>query len=78
MVTACVILHNICLGVGGVVEEAVLEEDNQPPVEREGLESRSGAAWRTALANEVSSFEQAPIDHDYFAPVNTLNGKCCK
>ncbi|KAJ7983945.1 hypothetical protein DPEC_G00368690 [Dallia pectoralis] len=33
VVTACVILHNICVGVGDVLEEVVEEGNNQPPVE---------------------------------------------
>ncbi|CAM4571765.1 unnamed protein product [Leuciscus chuanchicus] len=70
VVTACVILHNICVGVGHVLEEVVEEEDNQPPVELDGGESRSGAAWRAALTNEVSALHEALLDHDYFCQVN--------
>lgn len=70
MVTACVILHNICVGVGDVLEEVVEEEDNQPPGELDGGESQSGAAWRAALTNEVSALHEAPLDHDYFCQVN--------
>uniref|UniRef100_A0A8C1UT45 DDE Tnp4 domain-containing protein n=1 Tax=Cyprinus carpio TaxID=7962 RepID=A0A8C1UT45_CYPCA len=66
VVTACVILHNICVGVGDVLEEVVEEEDNQPPGELDGGESQSGAAWRAALTNEVSALHEAPLDHDYF------------
>ncbi|KAF3832122.1 hypothetical protein F7725_025787 [Dissostichus mawsoni] len=38
VVTACVILHNICVGVGDdqPPEDAALEEENQPPVAHEG------------------------------------------
>ncbi|KAK7158515.1 hypothetical protein R3I94_004976 [Phoxinus phoxinus] len=69
VVTACVILHNICVGVGDVLEEVVEEEEeNQPPVELDGGESRSGAAWRAALTNEVSALHEAPLDHEYFCP----------
>ncbi|XP_060789313.1 putative nuclease HARBI1 [Neoarius graeffei] len=69
VVTACVILHNICLEVGDDLppEEAVQKEDDQPPAECEVGDSQNGAAWRTALANEVSSLQEAPLDHDYFA-----------
>ena len=76
MVTACCILHNICVGVGDgdELEEAVEDDDNQPPLERDGGESRSGAAWRAALTNEVSALHEAPLDHDYFSQVN--NYKC--
>lgn len=69
VVTACVILHNICVGVGDVLED-VVEEDNQPPGELDGGESRSGAAWRAALTNEVSALHEAPLDYDYFCQVN--------
>lgn len=69
VVTACVILHNICVGVWDVLEE-VVEEDNQPPGELDCGESRSGAAWRAALTNEVSVLHKAPLDHDYFCQVN--------
>lgn len=70
VVTACVILHNICFGVRDVLEEVVEEEDNQPPGELDGGESRSGAAWQAALTNEVSALHEAPLDHDYFCQVN--------
>ncbi|XP_018934436.2 putative nuclease HARBI1 [Cyprinus carpio] len=70
VVTACVILHNICVGVGDELEEVVEEEDNQPPGELDGGESQSGAAWRAALTNEVSALHEAPLDHDYFCQVN--------
>ncbi|KAJ8014716.1 hypothetical protein DPEC_G00018610 [Dallia pectoralis] len=66
VVTACVILHNICVGVGDVLEKVVEEANNQPPVELDGGESRSGAAWRATLTNEVSALHEAPLDHDYF------------
>ncbi|KAJ4943501.1 hypothetical protein JOQ06_006001, partial [Pogonophryne albipinna] len=38
VVTACVILHNICVGVGDDLpgEDATLEEDNQPPAAHGG------------------------------------------
>ncbi|KAJ8014622.1 hypothetical protein DPEC_G00017550 [Dallia pectoralis] len=66
VVTACVILHNICVGVGDVLKEVVEEDNNQPPVDLDGGESRSGAAWRATLTNEVSALHEAPLDHDYF------------
>ena len=49
VVTACAILHNICVRVGDdqPPEDAALEEDNQPPTAHQGGgESESGAAWR--------------------------------
>ncbi|XP_033988432.1 putative nuclease HARBI1 [Trematomus bernacchii] len=70
VVTACVILHNICVGVGDdLPPDAAALEDNQPPAADEGAcgESESGAAWRVALANEVSALAGAPQDHDYCA-----------
>lgn len=65
-------LHNICVRVKDDLEEAVVEDD-QPPAEHDGGESRSGTAWWTALENEVSSLQEAPLDYDYFAQVNTVN-----
>ncbi|XP_034752475.1 putative nuclease HARBI1 [Etheostoma cragini] len=70
VVTACVVLHNICVGVGDELEEAVEEEENQPPVEGDGGKSRSGAAWRPVLTDEVSALHEASLDHDYFSQVN--------
>lgn len=70
----CVILHNIFVGVGDELEEPVEEDDNQLPLERDGRESRSGAAWRPALTNELSALHEAPLDHFYFSQVN--NYKC--
>lgn len=66
----CVILHNICVGVGDELEEAVEEDDNQPPLERDSGESRSGAAWRATLTNDVSALHEAPLDHNYFSQPN--------
>ncbi|KAF3833970.1 hypothetical protein F7725_025174 [Dissostichus mawsoni] len=76
VVTACVILHNICVGVGDDLppEDAALKEDNQPPAAHEGGgESERGAAWRTALVNEVSALAVAPLDYDYFAQCLALD-----
>ncbi|KAL7389763.1 hypothetical protein ABVT39_009344 [Epinephelus coioides] len=72
VVTACVMLHNICVRVKDELEEAAVEDD-QPPAEHDGGESHSGAAWWTALENEVSSLQEAPLNYDYFAQVNTVN-----
>ncbi|KAJ4927645.1 hypothetical protein JOQ06_015452 [Pogonophryne albipinna] len=76
VVTACVILHNICVGVGDDLppEDAALEEVNQPPAAHEGGgESERGAAWRAALVNEVSALAVAPLDYDYFAQCLALD-----
>ncbi|KAJ7998346.1 hypothetical protein DPEC_G00221740 [Dallia pectoralis] len=70
VVTACVILHNISVGVGDVLEEVVEQDNNQPPVELDGGESWSGAAWRATLTNVVSALHEAPLDRDYFCQVN--------
>ncbi|KAJ8012537.1 hypothetical protein DPEC_G00043850 [Dallia pectoralis] len=55
---------------GGAPSEVVEEDNKQPPVELDGGESRSGAAWRATLTNEVSALHEAPLDHDYFCQVN--------
>ncbi|KAA8579003.1 hypothetical protein FQN60_007154, partial [Etheostoma spectabile] len=58
------------------LEEAVEEEDKQPPIERDGGESRKGAAWRAVLTDQMSALHEAPLDHDYFSPVNNLKCAC--
>lgn len=76
MVTACAVLHNICVGVGDdiAVEDEAMGDDPPPPPEREcGAESRSGAPWRAALTNAITPLQVAPQDHDYFAMVNMMN-----
>ncbi len=67
VITACAILHNICLGVGDIMapedehEEDVAEEDEG----EHALEAVSGAPWRDQLSAEVSALEEVPADHDY-------------
>ena len=76
VVTACAVLHNICVGVGDElqVEDVAMEGDDPPPERDGGGEgSRSGAPWRAALTNAITPLEVAPQDHDYFALVNMMN-----
>uniref|UniRef100_A0A3B3YQL6 DDE Tnp4 domain-containing protein n=1 Tax=Poecilia mexicana TaxID=48701 RepID=A0A3B3YQL6_9TELE len=65
VITACAILHNICLGAGDVIapenEAEVAEEDEGEA----GLEAVSGALWRDQLSAEVSALEEILPDHDY-------------
>ncbi|KAJ0058241.1 hypothetical protein NL108_012032 [Boleophthalmus pectinirostris] len=66
VITACAVLHNICLGAGDIVAP----EDEPVPivVEDEGendVEAVAGAQWRDHLSAEVSALEEAPRDHDY-------------
>ncbi|MEQ2282358.1 hypothetical protein AMECASPLE_039764 [Ameca splendens] len=59
VITACAILHNICLGAGDVMapeddpEEAVEEDEGEV-----GTEAVSGALWRDQLSAEVSALEE--------------------
>ncbi|CAM4652730.1 unnamed protein product [Leuciscus chuanchicus] len=67
VITACAILHNICLlGVGDIM--ALEDEHEEDEHEDEGehvLETVSGAPCRDQLSAEVSALEEVPIDHDY-------------
>ncbi|CAM4635429.1 unnamed protein product [Leuciscus chuanchicus] len=66
VITACAILHNICLGVGDIMApEDEHEEDDAEDEGEHGLETVSGAPWRDQLSAEVSALEEVPIDHDY-------------
>ena len=51
VVTACAVLHNICVGVGDElpVEDGAMEGDDPPLEEECGTEPQSGAPWRAAL-----------------------------
>ncbi|XP_033957729.2 putative nuclease HARBI1 [Pseudochaenichthys georgianus] len=66
IITACAVLHNICIGAGDIMAP---EEDTVEDVaEDEGenvLEAVSGAPWRDQLSAEVSALEEVPGDHDY-------------
>ncbi|XP_031586184.2 putative nuclease HARBI1 [Oreochromis aureus] len=65
VITACAILHNICLGVGDVVAPEDEPEDDVQDEGEAGLEAGSGALWRDRLSAEVSALEGVPLDHDY-------------
>ncbi|KAG7456356.1 hypothetical protein MATL_G00251360 [Megalops atlanticus] len=71
VITACAVLHNICLGAGDIVapedepEEDVVEDVVEDEGEN-GLKTVSGAHWRDQLSAEVSALEEVPADHDYF------------
>ncbi|XP_036069356.1 uncharacterized protein LOC118599123 [Oryzias melastigma] len=71
VVTACAILHNICLCAGDTVapedepEEDVGDDEGEP-----GLEASSGALWWDQLSAEVSALEEVPPDHDYWLTGN--------
>ncbi|CAI5638196.1 unnamed protein product [Oreochromis niloticus] len=65
VITACAILHNICLGVGDVVAPEDEPEDDVQDEGEAGLEAGSGALWRDRLSAEVSALEEVPLDHDY-------------
>ncbi|XP_045889960.1 putative nuclease HARBI1 [Micropterus dolomieu] len=66
VITACAILHNICLGAGDIVApEDEPEEDEAEDEGENGLETVSGAPWRDQLSAEVSALEEVPPDHQY-------------
>ncbi|XP_059914034.1 putative nuclease HARBI1 [Gadus macrocephalus] len=67
VITACAILHNICLGADDIMapeEEDEPEDDVEEDEGGDGLEV-SGAPWRDQLSAEVSALEEAPPDHQY-------------
>ncbi|XP_033847383.1 putative nuclease HARBI1 [Periophthalmus magnuspinnatus] len=66
VITACAVLHNICLGAGDTV--ALEDEPQENVVEDEGgneVEAVAGAQWRDQLSAEVSALEEVPMEHDY-------------
>ncbi|CAL8237564.1 unnamed protein product, partial [Boreogadus saida] len=68
VITACAILHNICLGADDIMapeEEDEPEDDVEEDEGGDGLEAASGAPWRDQLSAEVSALEEAPPDHQY-------------
>ncbi|KAL1276269.1 hypothetical protein QQF64_035892 [Cirrhinus molitorella] len=66
VVTACTILHNICLSAGDVLAPEDEPEDDVEEDEGEAdLEAVSGAQWRDQLCAEVSALEVVPPGHDY-------------
>ncbi|KAL7400140.1 hypothetical protein ABVT39_007077 [Epinephelus coioides] len=66
VITACAILHNICLGAGDIMAPEDEVQGDMPEDEGEnGLEAVSGAPWRNQLSAEVSALEEGVLDHDY-------------
>lgn len=66
VVTACTILHNICLSAGDVLAPEDEPEDDVEEDEGEAdMEAVSGAQWRDQLCAEVSALEVVPPGHDY-------------
>ncbi|CAJ1087248.1 protein ALP1-like isoform X1 [Xyrichtys novacula] len=63
VITACAVLHNICLGAGDTMAPEEDVQDGMPGDEVEDrLEAVSGARWRNRLSAEVSALEE--VDHD--------------
>lgn len=63
VVTACTMLHNVCLGVGDIMDEVVSE-----PTRRRGHVEAVKSARREELAALISAPEQGHNllqDHDY-------------
>ncbi|KAJ8280148.1 hypothetical protein GJAV_G00051090 [Gymnothorax javanicus] len=66
VITACAVLHNICLRAGDIMAPEDEPEEDVEEVEGEhGLEAVSGAVWRDQLSAEVSALEEVLHDHDY-------------
>lgn len=66
VVTACTILHNICLSAGDVLAPEDEPEDDVEEDEGEAdMEAVSGAQWRDQLCAEVSALVVVPPGHDY-------------
>ncbi|XP_053180445.1 putative nuclease HARBI1 [Scomber japonicus] len=66
VITACAVLHNICLGVGDIMPpEDELQDAMEEDEGENGLEAASGALWREQLSAEVSALEEVIPDHDY-------------
>ncbi|KAJ0023721.1 hypothetical protein NQD34_003620 [Periophthalmus magnuspinnatus] len=66
VITACAVLHNICLGAGDIVE--LEDEPEENVVEDEGeyeVEALAETQWRDQLSAEVFALEEVPVDHDY-------------
>ncbi|CAJ1087232.1 piggyBac transposable element-derived protein 4-like [Xyrichtys novacula] len=65
VITACAVLHNICLGAGDTMAPEEDVRDGMPGDEVEDrLEAVSGAHWRDRLSAEVSALEEVDHDHD--------------
>lgn len=66
VITACAVLHNICLGAGDAMDTEDAPEDDVQDEGEMGLEAVNGAPWRDQLSAEVSALEELPQDHEYF------------
>jgi len=68
VITACAVLHNICLTAGDVLEPLQTEDDLDVPAPRPVMGERSANGWRDRLAAQVSAPDVQPReleDHDY-------------
>ncbi|KAL4009709.1 hypothetical protein ACER0C_003561 [Sarotherodon galilaeus] len=65
VITACAVLHNICIGAGDIVARDEEPEDDAQDEGETGVEAVSGAHWLDQLSAEVSALEEVPPDHDY-------------
>lgn len=65
VITACAVLHNICIGTGDIVAPDEEPEDDAQDEGETGVEAVSGAPWRYQLSAKVSALEEVPPDHDY-------------
>ena len=68
VITACAVLHNICLTAGDILEP--VQDSNDPPVPppRPVRGERSGSVWRDRLAGQLSAppLQMAALqDHNY-------------
>ncbi|CAJ1081202.1 protein ALP1-like [Xyrichtys novacula] len=66
VITACAVLHNICLGAGDTMAPEEDVQDGMLGDEAEDrLEAVSGARWRDRLSAEVSALEEVDHNHVY-------------
>ncbi|KAJ8333543.1 hypothetical protein SKAU_G00415510 [Synaphobranchus kaupii] len=65
VITACCVLHNICLGVGDVMVPDEEPVEVMPEEDGNVSDTQSGAAWRENLCAHLSALEQPDHDHDY-------------
>ena len=65
IITACAVLHNICVDAGDIVAPDVEQEEDEGEDEERVLEAVSGDLWRDQLTAEVSGLEEVHDDHEY-------------
>lgn len=71
VIASCTMLHNICLGVGDIIQPDDSQEEEEDDVEAcNQVEAVSGAAWRLRLCNQVSALQDVNQDHDYIIHPN--------